>query len=346
MSAEGKVFYINHNDKTTHWTRPPAPKPGTVYGAPTNNGGGPSSPEYNTPFTTADSTHQTAVASDSITDSRRGRAQDDQPDEDYDDDGDPDPTDVYNTAASRDSALRNVNPSSYLEGSNGNGASSAAVVSAEGRQAHSADPGSGERAPSATVHAKSNPSAATAASHVAGTARSVASATTGVAAHANPDWKSDAGDERDGNNGPLSALKTGLFGAPVDQHRAGSSTVSRPGNGHGTPTSDMPDDATGLATVAKLGVTDARASGVVSSASAVGSRSEPELPPLPEGKLRGRCPSHGVTAFSSIESVIDDSRLAFDRRGKMDVCGDPRCLLCEERRALCGLGIVLWVCLL
>ncbi|CAN0516256.1 unnamed protein product, partial [Scytosiphon promiscuus] len=22
MSAEGKVFYINHNDKTTHWTRP------------------------------------------------------------------------------------------------------------------------------------------------------------------------------------------------------------------------------------------------------------------------------------------------------------------------------------
>lgn len=25
MSAEGKVFYINHNDKTTHWTRPDPP---------------------------------------------------------------------------------------------------------------------------------------------------------------------------------------------------------------------------------------------------------------------------------------------------------------------------------
>lgn len=25
MSAEGKVFYINHNDKTTHWTRPEPP---------------------------------------------------------------------------------------------------------------------------------------------------------------------------------------------------------------------------------------------------------------------------------------------------------------------------------
>ncbi|CAN0295051.1 unnamed protein product, partial [Ectocarpus sp. 12 AP-2014] len=25
MSAEGKVFYMNHNDKTTHWTRPDPP---------------------------------------------------------------------------------------------------------------------------------------------------------------------------------------------------------------------------------------------------------------------------------------------------------------------------------
>lgn len=259
MSAAGKVFYINHNDKTTHWTRPPAPKPGTAYGTPRSNGGSPSSPVYHTPF----SSHQTAVASDSIPDSKAGRAQDNQPDQDYDD-GDPDPTDIYNTAASRDSALRSVN------------SSSAAAVSAEGRQAHSADPGSGERAPSATVDARSNPSAATAASHVAGTSRSVGPAATGVAAHENPDWKSGAGHERDGSNG--SALKTGLFGAPVDQHGGGSSSVSRTGNGHGTPTNDPHDDATGMATVAKLGVGETRASGE-------GSNGEPELPPLPEGEF-------------------------------------------------------------
>lgn len=62
MSTQGKKFYINHNDKTTHWARPPAPAPGSVSGKGSYQAGSPSSPNYTTPFATSDGSRPLSMA--------------------------------------------------------------------------------------------------------------------------------------------------------------------------------------------------------------------------------------------------------------------------------------------
>lgn len=260
MSSHGKVFYINHNDKTTHWTRPPALSPGAASSsaqtALSTGGGSPSSPDYTTPVATMDVSRLVSVPSDPYLD-------------DHDANHDQEPhVGALASSAAEGGAYYN----------NDDVADAAAVLRRD--HAISDDVDSPERAPAATVDVEttSTPWAATPAVEVDITDRFVAPSEAVAVAVATawempPDKRTNGGEDVK-TGATSSVLKTaGLFGATI--HGAGGGG----GSSHGTPRSEIPEYLSGTAEFTKSEVANAVAKGGSDDEAA----EEPEESPLPEG---------------------------------------------------------------
>lgn len=268
MSSHGKVFYINHNDKTTHWTLPATATVTTFdahrRGRARSTGGSPSSPNYSTPFATVDG----SFGGISVPSYYEGNAEEEVNHVDL-------ASSVGGQGTHDDLEDRNV-------------ADATDVLPRGHRAIDNVDVGSPERAPAATVDVETDSAAA----GVVGTRdwsvglkeHAVAPAAAAEVISVEKMTNGNGVEEvEDMTVGASSVLKAGVFGPTVN--KLGSGSVSRGESSHGTPRSEIPEYLSSSRKLTKAEVADAAITGEGEDSVT----EEPKESPLPPGAFYLLC---------------------------------------------------------